>query len=260
MKTHDKSLALGLQKLALEESFPERGRSMKKFMVIALAALLTTSCGGSYDRTGTANQSATFAGDDGSTSNTGDTGSSTDPVTTVGNNFTASYTQSFVVSGAKGTDPTATLPDVLTDSVLKVRVTAGPAGNLALSSSAYGGYSNYSGQYYCVKYTVEVVGFGQATTHALAVGGGSTVCPDADDSEVIDFSRRLTPGHGPVDIKVSAAGYDYYCGLLYSGMIPSAYYNWNYWVNQYCSPSLYPVYQTHTVSGSLEVEVNGSGI
>jgi hypothetical protein len=69
-------------------------------------------------------------------------------------------------------------------------------------------------------------------------------------SEIIDFSGQLSPGHGAIPIEVKEARYDFYCAYYYSwGYTYSPYNNW-------CP--LKSVYRSHTVTGEIEIQVNGS--
>jgi hypothetical protein len=152
----------------------------------------------------------------------------------------------FTISGAGGSKPTYTSPAIQTDSILKVRVTAGPAGQLSASNVAY---SNFSSTYGCISYTVEAIGQ-QVQTKALNVGYSyGNVCGAAAADHVIDFSGRLTPGHGAVNLKVTAARYSFYCELLAAGWVYGSY-------SMFCP--LHTVYKNHTVTGRLEVQVNGT--
>jgi hypothetical protein len=257
-----------LQTIRTEEK--KREHFMKNFKNKALAisaqlalAALLTACGGDYRETSLAKPigSPLYNGNNGgcvgigcTTGVTGTTGTTTpvDPA------FTASLTESFEITGAGGNYPEWTIPGpaLLTDTTLKIRVLSGGAGQISPLPGQTVQYSNWSHNYYCVNYTIEVNG-SRRETGLLAVGGGGTMCPSAASSKVIDFSDKMTPGHGPVTVKVVKAAYSLYCQWFQTGMmgyfIPYSQ-AWYYYNNQYCSTSMTPVYKTHTVTGTLEVE------
>ncbi len=159
------------------------------------------------------------------------------------------YTYDFAVTGSGGTTPSWQSPLVETDNLLKVRVSAGNASRISLPS----GYSNFTATYGCVQYTIRALGQ-TVTTGLLSTGSASSsvYCPNAPTSQVIDFSSRLGSGHNSVNIEVTEVRYDFYCQMLMQGLISSMYYN------TYC-PS-YPVYRTHTVTGQLDIQVNGTSL
>jgi hypothetical protein len=225
------------------------------FTLAATLAVVAAGCGGQAYRAGedgndsrapSSQGGGLFPGSPGS--GTGGTGGTGDPIPPGTPDFTPTLTDSSYITGASGTRPSYTTGTINTDSIIKVRITAGPAGQVSIPS---GTYSNYSASYYCVKYNVTVLGQ-TVTTNALSVNGGGALCPQAADNQVIDFSSRLIPGHGPVTVRVSSARYDYYCQLLMMGYI-SPYY-WQ----TYCSTSLYPLYQTHTATFTLDIQTNGA--
>jgi len=160
---------------------------------------------------------------------------------------------SFTITGSGGTTPSRTFSGIRTDSILRVKVRAQPAGNLSLST---GSYSNYNGSYGCVAYQI-TVGGRTVTTQPLKIPGSFSPvssCQNAPSEQVIDFSDRITSN---VQITVSNPRYDYYCNLYMSGAMGYAYpYGSLY--QTYCSAGLYTVYRNHTVNGDLEVFVNGS--
>lgn len=163
------------------------------------------------------------------------------------------------------TRDTAFTTVVNTDNQLKVRIRPDSAGKIG------GNPGNFNGTYGCISYVVEVMG--QAVrTAVLNVGGGAN-CVGAPTEQVIDFSSRLSPGHGPVTIKVSAAKYDFYlAGCLRSpytyGVYYDPYYQWSLvqssCYNLYYQHTIYDARPTvnayHTVAGSIEVQVNGTSL
>jgi hypothetical protein len=230
----------------------------------ALASLmLLSACGGQAYRTGEASGTSSggtsvsggssFGG--GSSSGSGSSNSSGSGTTTppAEESFLPARSESFTVTGSGGTSPTFTASNVRTDSLLKVKVIAGAAGPVSIPSGTpgYGGsYSNYQASYGCVRYTIEVAGR-SVTTNTLAVEGQNSLCPDAPTSQIIDFSDRAV-GVTNTSVKVTAVRYDYYCQLVYMGYISPYYYN------TYCGSSLYSVYRTHSVTGTLEIQTNGT--
>jgi hypothetical protein len=221
-------------------------------LILTLTAL-ATACGShtvTYDSTS-----------NGSSTNPTPTATPTPTVTvtvspspTPTENLLPPITESFTVTGASGITPSFTTT-VDTDDVLRIKITAGTADKVSMP-----GY-NFQAQYDCVKYTIEVMGH-TVTTNVLAVdngnGGGYPApwgCYGASSSQVIDFSSRLSPGHGPVTVTVKAEGTNFYCKWCQS---QTPYY---YWANQcaYACP-LYNVYKTHTVKGDLAIQVNGTSL
>jgi hypothetical protein len=155
-------------------------------------------------------------------------------------------TYTFSLTGEGGSKPTYTTPPIQTDSILRVRLTAGPAGQLSASGVSY---SNFSSTYNCISYTVGAVGQ-SANTSSLNVGASySQLCPGAQSSQVLDFSGRLSAGHNAVQISVTSARYDFYCELLMKGWVYGTY-------SMFCP--LHTVYKNHTVTGSLSIQVNGT--
>jgi hypothetical protein len=132
-------------------------------------------------------------------------------------------------------------------------VTAGAATNVIPGS-------NMSATYGCVSYnvTVSMTGGSQTlSTGTLAVGGGNSICPNAPTSTILDFSNRLTTGHGNITVSIAATGYDFYCQscLSYPWMFNAYPYGY-YSCNMYCP--LHTVYMNHGVTGTMDVQVNGT--
>jgi hypothetical protein len=224
-----------------------------KPIVIALLATSLVACGGSSYRS-TRQGSSDLGGSGGGGSTGGTTapgGTSTD---TPDEGFMPSYSFAFNLTGTGGTQPTWTSGEINTDNILKIRINPGAAGNLSLPSGSAVPYSNFSATYGCVSYQITVNGRSVRTV-TLSVNGTGTswMCPQAPDSQVIDFSDR-GPFFGPVKVQVTQARYDYYCQLLVMGYI-NPYYS-----GTYCSAQGYPVYKNHTVTGSIDVQVNGSSL
>lgn len=180
-----------------------------------------------------------------------------------GVNFVPTFTSSFSFAGSSSHTTNA----IDADNKLRVKIDAGSAGTIVFPGS------NFSGTYGCLAFNVRLLAYNgtayveskTVATKIMAVNGGSQNCPGAPASDIIDFSDRLGPGHDNYKIKVDSAKYDFYCQHY-------DYCSWNYWALggaygscswiQYASRSNYcpvkTVYSTHTVSGTLEVEINGS--
>lgn len=275
IKPKNNKAVLILQDLSVGVAMFLKSGLMTLSLSIALSGLSTltlTGCG----KSSTSTQTTTTQG---STNNNGNTtgtttgttthsGSSTDTTTDNASNTDSTtdsstsesalppITESFTVSGPSGTTPSYTTT-VNTDNLLKIKVTAGGAGQI--TDPTYG----FSGTYGCVSYKVTVLGSTQ-TTKLLAVGSqsdmlGAINCPGASTSQVLDFSGRLTSGHGAITVKVEAASYDFYCrGCETYPWLYNAYPYGAYSCSLYC-PSR-PVYQTHTVTGNLDIQVNGTSL
>ncbi len=214
---------------------------------VAVTALMTTllfaqGCGkSSADSTTTASTGATFVGSGTSITPT--------PSSTTTSSTNPAYTYSFTETGIGGTSATYTTPAILTDTVLQVTVTAASAGALSLAT----GYSNFTANYGCISYNVTVLGQTMTTNILSPNPGYDENCPEAASSQMLDFSSRLTPGHGAVTVEISNPAYDFYCQMWESGY-PGIYNPYTY--NDYCP--LRAVYKTHTVAGSLSIAVDGS--
>jgi hypothetical protein len=235
------------------------------YVVLAatFAAATLSACGGNaVQRTpdpGTTGGS--FGGTNGGT--TGSTGGTNGGITggtTGGNNgggFDPAASFSFEVTGGSRAENNYVTPTIYTDTKLRVRVNAGAAGAIRPIN---GNYSNYSAAYSCVSYKIEVQGR-MFLTGYLNVPGSTADCGSGGaTSQILDLSSFLTPGLGGFTIKVMAHQYDaYYQGCLWNpylyGVNPYQY-NWA----ESCRSMYFKhsVYQTHTVNGSIDVEVNGS--
>ena len=161
--------------------------------------------------------------------------------------FIPAVTEYFDITGAGGANPRFTSIPVQTDNMLRVKIIAEPG--LAVGSVPGTGYVNYTANYGCVSYNITVLGQ-TVQTPMLSPSGGNMICPNARKEHILDFSHRLAPGSSQVTVQVSAARYDIYCQYVFMGLISPAFYN------NYCPA--YPVYQTHRVAGTLEIQTNGS--
>jgi hypothetical protein len=190
--------------------------------------------------------------------------------------FVPAQTYDFEIAGAgtEGSVPTTyTTPSFNTDNLLRVRIQAGTANNLSLPSNVNGGYSNGSGQYTCISYTLEVLGQSVMTIPLSADPRGcdSRIFNDPsnpmgtrqaqnsrylDNSQTLDFSRRLGSGHGSVSIRVTGARTDYKCQLFLAGYF---FYAGNPVTYGMVCP-MTAVYKTHVVGGRLEIQTNGTSI
>ena len=136
---------------------------------------------------------------------------------------------------------------ISTDNLLKIKITPGAAGGLNVPGSGY--VANYG----CISYDVKVLDQ-MITTSTLAVNGGSSACPGAPTSQILDFTSRLTPGHGALQVQVSNPRYDFYCVSCYT--FPWFFNAYQYGCNMYCP--LRPLYKNHTAAGSIKVQVDGT--
>ncbi len=180
----------------------------------------------------------------------------TDPTTTGAPSTTASFSMNGVGS-AQPSWSSAGRVSISTDNVLKIKITAGQAGALTLSS---GGTNVFTANYSCVSYVVTVNGRSVRTKNLLANGVASTYCPDGVTDQTIDFSDRLSAGGDAPTVVVSDPRYDFYCQIWHGCQTyPNMYYSqcsgfsYNYY-NTYC-PSR-AVYKTHSVTGNLEIYTN----
>lgn len=201
---------------------------------------------------------------------TGGSSSGSSSSSSVSGTFVPAWSDDFSVTGSGGSSPSYTTDVISTDNLLNVKIIARGAGQIS-----YPGYSNASAQYKCIEYKVQVINANtngnigaSVTTSTMAVDGGSSSCSGAAGEQTIDLSSRVGPGHPPVKIKVEATRYDYYCQIWTSCNYNYSYYIYNqtmcyysfpfYMQGSYCP--LRTIYQTHTVQGTIEVQVNGTGL
>ncbi len=223
----------------------------KNYVAFGLLALALTGCGGRStveSAIGPTNTTPTtpyppYTPTSGSGSGSGSSGSSS------GTEWDNAIKLSFSLNGANSGNETYTSAPITTDNLLKVRVSALPGGQNVVPGQTTG----YQANYYCAGYTVKALG--QAVdTNALSVypGGVQGLCQNGQ-SQVIDFSGRLTPGHGDIVIEVTKPRYDWYCMLwfdpYYRSLMGGTY-------AMFCP--LRNVYQYHTVQGSIEILTNGA--
>lgn len=172
-------------------------------------------------------------------------------------------TTSFELNGVNGNKTSYNTNEqglqIITENVLKVTVRAGQAAPNSLNN---GSSSPFTANYSCVSYLI-TVGGRSVRTKPLRVGSQpSPYCPDAVAEQTIDFSDRTGPGND-LSVRVTEPRYDFYCQMWYScQMYPNnttytCYYSFPYsYYNSYCPTRA--VYQTHTVTGELEIQVNGT--
>lgn len=218
-------------------------KSIKTLMGIFLAMSALSGCGGEAYRQDDPGKVP------GGHTGGGSGGGIVDPGNTV--NFAPTYAEDFKITGTNGSTPSFELPQMDSDNILKVKVKPGPA--TVIDAPGYG----FSAEYGCVSYTIEVMGE-TVQTKPMSVDGSPCYSYDpyakehpTDTEQVFDFSHRLTPGHGPITVKIKAARYDFYCKLLIAGYIHPSYYS------AYC-PMKAVTLGTHTVTGYVEVMVNGT--
>lgn len=227
---------------------------LKPLHLILISLTLSTmlmACGGQpYQNPQAPAPTPTNSGGNGGSSGGGTGGGSP-------SNFTPAITFSFNVTGSGGAHPSFTTQPVNTDTILKIKITAGQASNLNIPI-----YSNFTANYDCVSYTVTALGKSVTTQPLSASGENSALCPNAPPSEIIDFSDRLGPGHGPVTITIDRVRYDFYCKLWTRcqpelSWNPTCYYSF-YPATQSMYCPMRTVYRNHTVTGDLAIQVNGS--
>ncbi len=249
---------------------------------VALASL-ASACGGQayreaqpVDPNPNPGPEDTYNWGGGGGSNTGGSGSTTptDP------NALPAYSVDFTLRGRGGistdTNNTGyidtsvapyvfTTSSVETDNLLKVKVTALPGSPITSST----GGSNFTANYGCVKYTVKVNNTVRQTQFLRVGTMPNAMCPNAPESEVLDFSSILAAGHHTLSVSVTEARYDFYCQMFQPQIIncgtnPYTYYNSycnfqpsTWWMNNYCTNG-YGTWKTHNVNGRLQVQVNGT--
>lgn len=222
-----------------------------------VSVLSIAGCGGApyQERNAVSQQSNSSTGSNGSgSSNWGgsdNNGSDDDSTPVDPGNTLPPITSSFTVTGAQGQTPSHEFT-VTTDNLLKVKVIAGPASQATIPGS------NFSASYNCVRFRVTVLG--QSTdTGLLSVGNGGYACQGSPSEKTLDFSSRLTAGHGAVTIKIEATGYDFYWqGCSSYPWLYGAYPYGPYSCNNYYPT--YTVFKNHTVTGTLSVQVNGTSL
>ncbi len=214
---------------------------------VSLGALIT-GCGQTSsheeDKTGSAGGgSSSGGGTYYPGSNAGNTTGNTGPGTGSGSpiNPVPSYSYDYVLTGNTGV---ATVRGILTDSVLRVQFNPGvPQFGYRADGVTLSGYTIGLN---C--YRVNVTVLGKTLTAFVSTTGSAGVgyCAGAATSHTLDFSDRLTPGHGPVEVRVSNAQYD----------------NCRGYGNPYQGGCiLQPVYNTyHRIEVLFDVFTNGSGV
>jgi hypothetical protein len=216
--------------------------------MIALSAILLTSCGATSYKETTLNSTGSSQTPSNSVIVSPTPTPSPSPTDTSGDY--PAYSSSFTLTGSSGSSPSYSYT-VSTDNLLKVKITPGAATNVIPGS-------NFSATYECVSYSVTAVGQ-TLSTGTLSVTGGNSICPNAPTSKTLDFSSRLTSGHQSVTVTVKATGYDFYCqGCLSYPWLYNAYPYGYYSCNMYCP--LHTVFQNHGVTGTMAIQVNGTSL
>ena len=222
--------------------FSTKYQAVKLISAFLLFATFTTGCGGRANPVSKEPQA-----NPGVPGGVTGGGTTTPPPSTGGGSILGDgappITYTFSLAGP--TD-SKTLPTFQTDSLLKVRVKPGPAGTINVPNSAF------SANYFCINYVVSALGY-DVRSKTVQINGGWD-CPQAETSDTIDFSSRLTPGHGPITLKVSAARYDF--KYVACTQFPYLFNAQMFGCGLYY-PTV-PIYTTHVVTGDLEVFVNGT--
>jgi hypothetical protein len=221
----------------------KREKAEHALLCLALAATLA-ACGSSSYTTGGASTGTAPPAATSTTPFTGTTG------TTNTTNQLPAIDESFTLAGTRGgvSGTSSASYTVSTDNLLQVTVTAGTAGSITVP-----GYG-FSAAYQCVTYKVTVLG-DTITTNPLSTstsGEYTPDCPGAANTQMIDFSSRLTPGHGSVSVTVESNTDDFDC----ISCVESYGYGYGGTCENYCPMDL--TFNTHTVTGTLAIAVNGS--
>lgn len=188
-----------------------------------------------------------------------------------------SISHDFRITGESGSTPSFTTSTIQgADSTLRVRVLPGPAERLTMS----GGPAGFSASYACITYRVSLILNGVTvetrTTRRLATGGSAVYphwpyatqnynpCSGAVENDTLDFSNRLYPGHPPARIRVHSARTDFRCSYYFQLYMtnprsPGGYGSLALSFSNHCSAP-YPVENVHLVSGTLEIQVDGSNL
>jgi hypothetical protein len=231
----------------------ERIGNFQMIGIVALSAALLTSCGSSrYAEVNSGKSSAQSSVTDGSLIPTPTpTPTPTPSPTPTSTDLYPPITTSFTLTGSGGSSPSYSYTPPATDNLLKIRVKAGAATNVIPGS-------NFSATYECVSFNVTALGQ-TLSTGTMSVSGGNSICPNAPTTKDLDFSSRLTSGHQSVTITVQATGYDFYCQacLNYPWMFNAYPYGY-YSCNLYCP--LKTVYMNHGVTGSMNIQINGTSL
>lgn len=195
----------------------------KKVITIGLITLGLSGCGGQAYRdaedNGVSNISSNNTGTNFVSSGTSD---STEPTSSLPPEL-----WDFSIWGSND----YTVPDgVTTDTILKIKVKAGPAGKICDSATHC---TNGVAAYNWARYTVTVNGVSRKTDWLSSTGSGTT-------EQTIDFSDRLSTGHGLINVSVTKVETDAGC---YRGMVA------NCWAE---------IYWSWTATGTLEITKNSN--
>lgn len=156
---------------------------------------------------------------------------------------TANFSYTFQLTGGQATTMTSSATNpvpmrVSTDTLLRVKVRAGNPVTFQTAGWAVG--------FNCQRFTVTVEGQ-SLEAFVLRQGYTPTVASDpcfsAESVATLDFSGRLSPGHGAITLEASGAQYDncHYYNEPRAGGCP-----------------VHQVYSTHRIEGKFEIEVNST--
>jgi hypothetical protein len=225
--------------------------------VIGTAALLT-GCGGQSYQTQTP---YTVSPNSTSSTSTGTTSSSTVPITTAATDTTKDtttnangyplITSDFQVYGNRGIASANITPgnyrqfqitDIGTDNLLRVSVSATSPGLIT--------ETGYQIPFYCAKFSVKV-GDTTQTAFVSTVGDSPTgVCAGATSSPILKFDSLAKAGHGNFTVTITPTLYDN-CNQTFD-----TWYQMGTFWRAGCT--LNTIYNTHLISGTAIVYVNGA--
>ena len=242
-------------------------KTFKQIVSVGLLCVALSACGGQTYREPGSTSGPSTGGDGGNIWNPNPNPSSTPSGTPSYPRITAEFSMNGTGGNVTSFSTQGAGIIVNTENVLKVTVRAGQAGALSIAGTSGG--SSFTANYSCVSYLVTVGGRSVRTSPLLANGQPSAACPNGVAEQTIDFSDRTAPGQ-TYNVVVSEPRYDFYCQMY------AQYHNQclyimgpyeNYWYGDcYSWKSAYQgsycptraVYKNHTVSGSLEIQVNGT--
>lgn len=217
-------------------------KSFKKtqaMTILAVGALALQACGGApYSEISSIGGSSTTSTGSGSTSTgtgsgTPSTGGGTTPAPS-DPNLLPPISHAFSNQGVTSTS----ISDIVTDNKLAVTVKLGQPSNIP--------NTGYTAAYRCARINVTVANQTQ-TVFVSNTGADITEsydpCSGAKKSQTVDFSSRLTTGHGAMSVAIQNVAYDN-C-RLYGNVYGSGCF-------------LTTVYSTHVINGTIDVHVNGT--
>jgi hypothetical protein len=166
------------------------------------------------------------------------------------------------ITGSTGTTPSWTSPTFETDNTLQVRITPNQAGSIVSGTPNVDSY--FTGIYNCAEFTVVVLG-DTVTTQPMALDpsqpcwsqSGSPIY-GVQSSQLIDFSSRLSSGHGAISVAITGGATDDYCQWLADNVTnpySSAYMEYN-WTSLFCE--VRAIYKTHVATFTVGVGIDGT--